>query len=367
MKQVFLLFFLTSNAFAQSQSSTASVNKTLTLVSVEGESNKKYSMVTVKLTDTPKWKKVTVEEHGSFLQLSLPDVFVERPGEFYEGNSPVVKKIATFQMQDGSAGIRLFLEGDAVTAASASEVEILGQRILLTIDHSLISSSQSKTAAPANLPSSQSVPKSDVEKEKKATSDSKSNVKALFETVAWVCAGLMLLFLFFTYVRPRLKSSSSGLGDVDPNRIRSISNLAVSPKQKLSLIEVNGEKLLLGISADNINLIKSFDKPSPPKTAIQRVTQAKPSKAEPIAPPMLARPKPKLNSESPAAHEDKAAATEPKPAPRNMPTWGTDARLKSQESVDEVKTPYPKPKVSNQVIDDVTRLIREKIGNLPPI
>jgi hypothetical protein len=95
-------------------------------------------VVTVRLNNKPQWNEVALEEHGTFLQIKLPKTQIPASGEFIDGNGPYLKKIATFQLQDDDGALRFFLSLDASKAKMATSAELLGDRLVITIDHKKI-------------------------------------------------------------------------------------------------------------------------------------------------------------------------------------------------------------------------------------
>jgi flagellar protein FliO/FliZ len=107
-----------------------------TIGAVDGESDEAMSLFNVRFDKKPAWTKLSdLQEHGTFLQLVLPNTVVPNPGEFFEGNSPYVQKIAAFQLTPSSAGVRFFTSESAAKTKQAATVEVLGKRVVVTVDH----------------------------------------------------------------------------------------------------------------------------------------------------------------------------------------------------------------------------------------
>jgi len=68
-------------------------------------------------------------------------------------------------------------------------------------------------------------------------------------------ASVILLVLIFSYAFKKM----NGLSFSGDEHIKIISSLAVSQKEKIILVEVGGENLLLGISSGGVSLLKSID------------------------------------------------------------------------------------------------------------
>ena len=53
----------------------------------------------------------------------------------------------------------------------------------------------------------------------------------------------------------------SDLVDITKDSIKTLATYPISPKQQLKLVEVAGEKILLGVSGDSISYLKTVDEP----------------------------------------------------------------------------------------------------------
>jgi len=121
------------------EESAAETNKkkpdAIVLNKVESEVENDLTLVTAKLSAQPAWKQLEVEDHGTFLQIKMPNTAIVTSGEFLDGNGPFLKKIASFQVTENDGALRLFLNQDAAKAKLATTAEILGERVVITIDH----------------------------------------------------------------------------------------------------------------------------------------------------------------------------------------------------------------------------------------
>ena len=66
--------------------------------------------------------------------------------------------------------------------------------------------------------------------------------------------GMLLLAFSKNMVKKKIKMRES-----DPYSIKTLANHVLSPKQKITLIQVAGEKILLGVTPDNISFLTSID------------------------------------------------------------------------------------------------------------
>lgn len=242
---------------------TASTAAMFTLGEVTSESSEKLSVITIKLDRPPEWKKVEMEDHGNFLQFSLPNTLVTDSGSFVVSHIPWIKTIGVFQSTPQTGMVRLFLSEDGAPMKKRLESEIIGNRILLTLNHQDI--------APAKV--AQIVPSS---KPKNEISSDPEPVPSLGDPLKKMTWGLLfvlgLLFLALTvgrFIRTHRMTQTQG----SILKMVTLADLALAPKQKLSLIQIGNEKFLFSVSPDRIQLITQLD--VPPALAPQKMREEK--------------------------------------------------------------------------------------------
>lgn len=463
-----------------------------TLGLIDGESDDKGTTITVRLDKKPAWEKVPeLQNHGSFLQLVLPETIVPEPGKFFDGGSPFVPKIAVFQLTPSEAGIRFFLAADAARTRAALSSALLDNRIVLTLDHQRLASGLAEgqpveklgpvaagsapgpalTETPDEIPdyvdaiakveSAESViartqidrelpPPAEVlkgeaaaattvtslageaspaEATRVAASEVKPAVVApkaagakasaakgpaaaaplapaeedgrrkqlgsnagidlrekLVQVTLFFGAMLGLLLLSFA-MRSTLRRRARAATGEQPIDMKMLASLPLAARQKLSLVQVGDERILIGVTPENVTFIANLSKQAPPagfgKILAQAEQLAAPTR-EPRTLPMAPAPRPKLKDlpgndeeslrEPPAPRPaSPAAAPAPapapaakKPAPQRVNIAVGDDGPKEVAAVKRSKPADNKP-ASRESVDDVTKMIRDKLRQLKSI
>lgn len=395
----FLLTFAVIADFAYGQNSSQ-------IQKISGDSDEKKSVITVELNQQASSEETKVEEHGSFIQVLIPNTQVLEPGQFLDGNSPYVRKIAAFQVNESTAGLRLFVAKEAARIQPAVSVNKAGNSLKITIMHADIASPSRKAEAPFDgTPPVDEVirrtairgdiadPALRTHSEPAALQIGEragSELGNLQHKLEWVTAGAAILFLLVSLsvkYRRKLFKSRSGGDEGPPFTMKTLASFPVAPKQRLTVVEVGGQKLLLGISPDNINYLTEIRETShqlrsqqildhisqrPQKTQVQlgqqspqEPMQSPPIPAEKAIPPTVAKStSPKLQGDA-VRTQLSSQAKSPTPArsgasqiQQKKPPITRQASSKSNEGLD-LEEPSS--------IEDVTNLIRRKLKDLPRI
>ncbi len=379
-----MIFFLNFSTYAAEQKlksknkkSTKNSISSWTLGKISVESQQDLSEVTIRLNAKPDWTNYQIKDHGTFIQIDLPKTLVPNPGEFINGAGPLVQKVAAFQSPKNSAGVRVFLSEDAALVKKSLKHDLLGDRILISIDHKKLAEFVAKDPANTAVSSAENSVQQVIDSTEisnaipapankigkaldKASSLQFKNTKPLSKqlTNISIFSGVLLLGLaFFHIIRSRFKrtkqrkNSEKTLGE----ELKLISSHALAPKQKIQLIEVAGQKILLGVSPDGINYLTSIQEPTKPLTTPQ--PQHSPVRIQ------------QSNAVSPSIEQPKRLtkkATLEKPyqnASKHTKAINPKSTIKKQP----VAVRATQEHEPSMAINDVTRLIREKLKNLPAI
>ncbi len=377
---------------------------------IDSEVDDKLTIVTVRLDQKPAWKAAgELQDHGSFLQLVLPDTLVPEPGKFIASDSPFVKKIAVFQLNQKDAGVRFFVGADAAATKDAASVELFDKRLVLTIDHAKLKgllpapsttaeAVLAKTEVSRDIPSPAERLKNDKAAAKGATLAAGKGVdlREKLTQVAMFLGGLILFAGLALMVKPLIRKHKMRLAaDRDENDapvgMRTLGHLPIAARQKLQLIQVGDEKILIGVTADSISYITTVGK----KEASQGYNRVAASFAQTMqleAPPATATTKPTLKkmpgndeatirakaaaaSQRLAATVEKPTAPAPgpkapaKPAPTRVAiSVGEDGITDHRNGIKGAYSAPPQPSKQGddgpRGVEDVTRLIREKLKSL---
>lgn len=443
---VFILALLSAPLHAQDAKAPASANL-MTLGPIDGESDAKSSVVTLRYQSKPTFAKPVVEAHGSFLQIVLPNTLVTKPGVFQEANSPYIRKFAPFQLDEDTAALRMFVTKEAEGIAPAVTVDILENRILIIIDHAKAEKSlaQSFTGVPvAGGPSSEQILKqtavrtdipdpislmSEVQKGDAIAAgpapapsvEAAENIKAQVEEIPqgvnpqaatgadaaaaakasietrnaagevvaqpprWadsieskmiavtIFSALMLLALvgIKSWRKVKVKTLPPG----ESFSLKTIATHTLGPKQRITVVQVGGEQILLGVSPEGINFLTSLRPqteqgpsrslsvdPSPYQRTLSPITTTKRQSlnegAEPLARPTTVR------------SEGRAVARETKASPQGVEPGSSIRYGVGDEGIKNFKSTKAAPqrsKAGDESLEDVTRLIRNKLKDLPKV
>ena len=378
-----------------------------TIKQINGESDDNSSLISAVFQNQVEAKNLKIEEHGSFIQVSVSDAIISDPGKFYDGNSPFVRKVAAFQVAETTVGIRLFVTKDAASIMPALKSDFLGDRLTILIDHNKIAT-QADKAPFKGVPSVNEVIQStEVEKNAtdpvKATSESNGlsefsvspdQLKEKLIPIA-IFSAIMLAGLLVLMTLRKLRMRAAGALEATSLTMKTLASYNLAPKQKITLIEIGGEKILLGVTPDQINYLTSIKPPESPRIASaqsrsQQILKhvaahasaqknaAESSFSKPaavmkpsqmVAPPRKAKARRSEDDEQ-AKSEDQAAKSPSHKGQRVSYAIGDEgvsqvkvkARAKPSVSVSQ-DNDYEEPKS----IEDVTNLIRRKLQDLPKI
>lgn len=270
----------------------ASSSGQITVGDIDGESDPKMSVVNIRLDRQPSFSQVgEIQDHGSFLQLVIPNAIVPEPGKFYDGNNPYLPKIAVFQINPNDAAVRFFTSSDAAAIRKSAQAEILGNRIVLTLDHSKLAgppkANSEHTATLVGPPAPEELrPKPSVSAQQIVEStlvnrdiaEPATQLKSPQQTAALgslnlrdklvqvaLFIGVMILGLLATvFLKPLLRRRAKLKDDYEPAiSMKTLASLPLAPRQKVSLIQVGDEKILIGVTPDAVTFLTSIQKSSP--------------------------------------------------------------------------------------------------------
>ena len=393
----------------------------MTLGYIDGEVEGNLTTMTIRLDKEPNWNHLSeIQDHGSFLQLVLPGTLVPEPGKFFDGGNKIIPKIAAFQITPSDAGIRLFVNKNAAKVKQAMMAETLGSRIVLTIDNALLTGLMSETElraeivgppAPPALTAEQVIAKTEVKHDEPAPSErlkadlnpkvigsatSNFDFREKLTQVALFSAVMLIMLLVSRFFKPLLKRRAANTGDFNPEpplTIKTLASLNLASRQKVSLLQVGSEKFLIGITPENVSFLTTIgasQNTGPTAKAIgvmqTRGTQATITGATQDFSTVLA------NSEDTIAMQTTPQPRRPlpptpvvkSPAVEPLPTARTTAKPKApvanriniaidEEGIKNVvqnRQPVKSASSANDnpagqaAIDDVTRMIREKLKTL---
>ncbi len=440
------------------------------IAKIDGESDKAVSIVTVALTGRPEWANPVVEDHGTFIQVLLPATIVPAPGTFLDANSPYITKIAAFQVANATTGqptdaaVRLFVNRDAAAVKQALISEILADRVVVTLDHkklevTLASSGQISTPAaltgdlenvntmtPAELVMADNAKPGAINNLDEANRPQASwpgvgskvpNLSAKLAIVSGFSLFMLVLLglvykwkqinpfsekfrssnskhvreLFTKSRKHRVPGSEDGddfARDTTALTMKTISTMHVAPRQKLALVQVGAQTVLLSISPNGVQFLtnvgganssaavggssQNHQNPFAQVASVQGMQHLPAASGRNFEDRLdleelgeTPAPKERMSVEAPKIPTQKnplkapsrqgattaaatAAPTAPTPAASTSSTGSSAAAKRVRVAItDNGISDLSSNQSASKPSDDITRLIREKLRNLPVI
>lgn len=382
MKKIFYLFFiyiffiLNKIAFCQNSS-----DQKLMIGKIDSDHSEMMSIVTIRLDKAPAWKKLFLEEHGDFIQLSLPQTFASEPGSFIDGSGPYIAKIVAFQVGEDKSIIRIFTKEKASALIKAAEVDILDNRIAITLDHKSAASFLKKepdtdhlmekniTAVSKQSEHLEEILKKEIEKPSTPL-DEKDHSKSLFyfikpihlQIFALCCALFIILIFSFLTIKRMKKNKRFALRNSQTIGMSELAHLDLSSKQKIAIIEIGTERFLISVSSSTVSFLTKLESKDQEKNSSKKDTsiQMKVSSDE------YQKRIEKIKQQASKAAEDKKiiATTKTSTIEQKPNTTHTSLNRKKATSA---YTNQLAVETSEDEIKDVTQMIREKLKSLPKI
>jgi flagellar biogenesis protein FliO len=377
--------------------SKSAPREALGIVRIEAEVENDQTFVTAKLSKLPSWRDLEIEEHGTFLQIKMPGTTVINSGEFIDGTGPYLKKIASFQVGESDAALRLFINQDASKAKLATSVELVGERIVVTIDHKKLEQlitpaaktvAASKALEASPLAGSESATKSTAEVSRSPQNGVANSIKSepivnvdspslllrdKLITAAAFCAVMLLLLLGSTlYRNKRIKSkkASAEFASQSPAPMKILSHLNISPRQRLALVQVGSQQILIGVSPDQISFLTEVDQ-KPRQTFNAQLLNASPSAEIKLKQVDEPQNRPTRTVDPTSAPQKMAVRAKQIPVAKASTTGNRinvavgDAEEQSSNIKRSLSQRSDKGH-ADQPFDDITKLIRDRLRNLPP-
>ena len=375
-----------------------------TLGVVDVESDGKLSAVNIRFADKPSWTEPqALEDHGTFLQIQLPNTIVPEPGKFFDGAGPIIKKIAVFQLTPTTAGVRMFVDKDAAKVRQASAAELLDKRVVVTIDQDKLDAltaaeiptelqkpemSAEEVIASVNVDRGIDAPAAALKGQ--ATPGFKVgglDLRSKLIQVSLFSGAMLLLMAFAFMMKPLMKRRRAKIGGESVIDMKMLASLALAPRQKLSVIQVGDEKILIGITPENVSFISVIGAKAAPAmmapSAMPRSFSgllAAGREEPPVAAPKL---KDIPGNDVESLREDVLAAPAA-PAKKGRPDVVAPKPVARAATAPQPTAPAPQKRATSRLniavgddgakrlddrapakaIDDVTRMIREKLRNI---
>ncbi len=264
---LFVLFTIDLNyLFGETQDSTAKLldesNKQYYILGKSDiEASNKLTMINVRLDKKPQGQNFTMENHDSFIQIRFPNTITPTPGNFIDSTSPYIKKMTFYQVTDTDSMARIFTTVEAKHVISSSEIDVLDNRVVLTLNHSLLRpklevlssnlespKTSTKTMGPQSTLASISQDKS-----------TNSILNTPLEKGAAVSMTFILLLLLYLTLKRVVKNRRIYSENKEEIELKTLGHLNLSQKQRVSLLQIGTEKILISVTPENINLLMKYE------------------------------------------------------------------------------------------------------------
>lgn len=438
MRSVLLIFILTILAAPLIAQEAPASPTLMTLGPIDGESDQKSSVITLRYDSKPGFAKPVVEAHGTFLQIVLPNTIVLKPGVFQEGNSPYIRKFAPFQLDEDTAALRLFVTKEAENLVPAVSIDILENRVLVIVDHEKAERAlvQNFSGVPvaggptpdqvlkqievrADIPdpisllnrpkvievsafgpevapgepavqaprlastATETLPAMSAADSVAAAAAAKASLKKPLapgeipeENPRWAdtietkliavtifCALMLGLMIAIKSWR---KVAVKALPPGADFSLKTLATHALGPKQKITVIQVGQEQILLGVSPDGINFLTSL-RPQSENGVVSKMQ----IDSTPFPKTLMPSPKrsPSYEGAEPLTRPSTLSRSEAKPIRNVGVEPGSSIRYGvGDEGIRNFKGKGGSRSESNdESLEDVTRLIRKKLKDLPKV
>lgn len=366
--------------------------KSTVLQNISCDTTQENVFVNIELNQKPIWDSVTVEEHGGFFQVKLPSTTIASPGKFYDCIPGVISKVSGFQMSQDDGAVRIFLDPQTSPQIKKGTGQILDNRLVIVFDNAptlpIVTSEVNKSQiAPTDTEKSEKIltsaatisPVGKLTSGDFFTRNQKSINKIITASIVLIVAFIFSLLLK-PYIKRREKRLNPSSRETD---MRVIKSMNLNAKQKITLIQVGEEQLLLSVSNDGVRLIKAIEE-TPKQRALANISYKESSPRKNTA---FTLPEGETNTltlkKSPFSETNTQRAKEFKYGKEEKFLAGLDDKISIKTNEQSMR---PAPRINLKIdddgvhnagqkssnssekkiksIDDVTMLIREKLKDL---
>ena len=224
----------------------------LVLTGVSGKVIGNSTLIMLDLDRTPAWHEVGVQERGNQLELRLPNT-INNAGSLQAVTSPWVLQLLPLQLDANTSALRVFANTEAKRLRTATSVEIAGQQIIAIVDHNKLQ--QTPSVAKAHRPVAAAAAKAHRPAPTAVVHEGFSEELQIAATVFMALLAVGICFfglrLLFSARRQQWRNREANTA------LRIIGQLPLSSQQQLLLVEVYGQKMLLAVSKQRVELLHS--------------------------------------------------------------------------------------------------------------
>ncbi len=344
------LILIATILFALSSAIHAEETKILSLEKIESTTDDSTATVTMQFNGELSNRSFAIEEQDGFFQVSLPNILVPENNKFYDGSGPYLKKIAAYQTSPDSAVARIYVRPFDLSKETKANLKTNLNENKATVQLPL--SMFKKDITPNSTPAASANPPTLLGEHDLDFYMQRLGIFSLLFFAA--------IFLVLSLKRLQKNKIFKASGD-GAFKMKTLSQLSFSPRQKICLIQVGSEQFLVAVTADQITLLSRIGS-----------TEAKPMMATETESREIRRPIP------PTPRSDKFLDSLRSSMNRQEPSVESkieDFQRKPNIESERKSINYAisddgiqdKTKESTRAIDDITRLIREKLKSLPQI
>ena len=323
------------------------------IVDLFSDTNEKISTITLSFTEKPSYSNIVVEDQKSFLQVRLPNTKTHNPGYFFESKSKLVEKIVTYQTNKFDTILRFYTNIKTSDLKNAIDAEVLNSNLIFSIDHSLIGEHQVISSETITT-LSPTIGGQNLEK-------NSFNLNQKLQELGYLSLLLFLLFAISLFIRYKMRHKRNIGQKYENFEMKIINQLSLSYKQKMAVVQVGNQTILVSITPDNINLMTELSIPPKKeyKDTAQKTQKVKsPTQAKRILAPRKEQIPNKKQSKDVYINESKKN----KASTVNISI--TDDGLVKQEKISNNSSTSPDKSKSEL---DLRSLIREKLSSLPKV
>lgn len=250
-------------------------NSKLLLESVSGQKNDNGHIVELKFNQDVKPDQFSLDFINETVQINLPSVQLPKGTQKSKLESDLIKSLYTYKVGNNLARTRVILNSDAMKYQSTTKLEAVGNTLKLVISNPVVpltdeelKQAQEWVESAAIAEEAVTIQKSIEDKKKqeslkeseipvlsttqKVTTDKKTNTAARVITSLAIVLGLF--GAFFLYARRNFVKAPKNKN----TQVKVLTQHYLGPKKSLAIIRVAGESMLIGVTDNNINLIKTL-------------------------------------------------------------------------------------------------------------
>ena len=238
-----------------------------TLGEIASDSDEQTTFITTYFSGLNKYENINIENHGSFFQIRLPETIVPDPGKAYQLNNLFVKTAMVYQIEPRIAAVRLFIDKEKNNIIGKSKIDLMDDRLVFTIDHNRLSAGnqnkkEDKTVSVNNIIDKIEV-RNDVDDpvnngKKDNQISTEISIQNTFTKLAYFLGASLILFILFITNRLLKKKAIYYRDGRKEEMMTLVASKNLSPKHKLTLVEIKGQHVLLGVSPDQVNFITNI-------------------------------------------------------------------------------------------------------------